>query len=107
MVHAEIEARYPDQLSLLDFPSVTAVHAPEASKGNALRELASELGIARDEVLAIGDSVNDVSMLTWAGMSAAPEHCDHHARATAKEIVPGQGVSGVVARLQRVCDYSE
>ncbi len=99
-VHAEIEARYGDHLCLLDFPSVTAVHSLEASKGNALAMLAAELGIEQHQVLAIGDSVNDVSMLEWAGRSAAPAHCDHYARAAAKEILPGPGVAGVAALLQ-------
>lgn len=103
-VHADIEARYKDQLSLLDFPSVTAVHAAEASKGNALLTLAEEMCIEQSEVLAIGDSVNDVSMLEWAGHSAAPAHCDRYARAAAQEILPGVGVEGVVARLQAVAD---
>jgi Cof subfamily protein (haloacid dehalogenase superfamily) len=101
-VHAEIERRYGDRLSLLDFPSVTAVHAPAASKGNALALLAGELGIAQSEVLAIGDSVNDASMLAWAGHSAAPAHCDRYARAAAGEIVPGDGVEGVVAKLREI-----
>ena len=83
-VHEEIQARYGDRLSILDFPSVTAIHAPEASKGNALAQLADELGVAQADVLAIGDSVNDVSMLEWAGESAAPEHCDGYARRAAK-----------------------
>ena len=103
-VHAEVARRYGSQLSLLDFPSVTAVHAAEASKGNALEILADELGIARGEVLAIGDSVNDVSMLRWAGHSAAPEHSDRYARAAATELLPGTGVAGVVAKLLAVAD---
>lgn len=101
-VHADVERRYGGRLSLLDFPSVTAVHAAAASKGNALEILAAELGVDRSEVLAIGDSVNDVSMLAWAGHSAAPEHCDRYARAAAREILPGTGVEGVVARLQAI-----
>lgn len=101
-IHVLLEARYGARISLLDFPSVTAVHAPQASKGNALNKLAAELGIVREEVLAIGDSVNDVSMLSWAGHSAAPEHCDRYARDSAQEILPGPGVSGVVAKLQSV-----
>lgn len=103
-VHAALDRRYGKRLSLLDFPSVTAVHAPEASKGNALRVLAEELGIEQPEVLAIGDSVNDVSMLLWAGQGAAPEHCDRYARAAADEILPGTGVEGVVARLRAVAN---
>jgi hydroxymethylpyrimidine pyrophosphatase-like HAD family hydrolase len=46
VVHADIDRRYGGQLSLLDFPSVTAVHAAEASKGNALGVLAEEMGMA-------------------------------------------------------------
>ena len=62
-----LEARYGDRINLLDFPSVTAAHAREASKGNALALLAQDLGIEQHAVLAIGDSVNDASMLRWAG----------------------------------------
>lgn len=99
VVHTELQARYGDSLSLLDFPSVTAIHAPEASKANALELIAAEMGVARSDILAIGDSVNDVSMLRWAGHSATPEHCDTHARKAAGEVLPGPGVAGVVARL--------
>lgn len=103
-VHVLMEARYAGRITLLDFPSVTTVHAPETSKGNALRTLAEELGIGLIEVLAIGDSVNDVSMLSWAGHSAAPAHCDRYARESAREILTGAGVDGVVARLRSVLD---
>ena len=78
------------------------MHAPAASKGNALQALADELGIDRAHILAIGDSVNDVSMLQWAGQSAAPAHCDQYARGAAHEILEGDGVSGVVAKLREV-----
>jgi Cof subfamily protein (haloacid dehalogenase superfamily) len=98
-VHAELERRYGDRLSLLDFPSVTAIHAAGASKGNALAALAGEMGVGRAEVLAVGDSVNDVSMLEWAGHSAAPAHCDDYARAATDDILPGTGVEGVIQRL--------
>ena len=103
-IHVLLEARYGGRITLLDFASVTAVHAPDASKGNALRLLAEELGIARDDVLAIGDSVNDVSMLSWAGHSAAPGHSDRYARDSAAEILSGKGVDGVVARLRSLLD---
>ena len=102
LVHSYLETRYGERIALLDFPSVTAAHAPQASKGNALRMMAEELQIDRDNVLAIGDSVNDVSMLSWAGQSATPSHCDSYARQAAKEILSGDGVAGVIARLRQV-----
>ena len=103
-IHVLLEARYGSRITLLDFPSVTAVHAPDASKGNALDTLSRELGISRQEVLAIGDSVNDVSMLSWAGHSATPAHCDRYARDSAKEVLVGDGVSGIVNKLRSLLD---
>ncbi len=99
-IHRLLEARYGNRVALLDFTTVTAVHAPGASKGNALAQIAAERGVAQSEVLAIGDGINDVSMLTWAGQSATPAHGDVFARDSAKEVLEGDGVSGVVARLR-------
>ncbi|MEM7101302.1 MAG: HAD-IIB family hydrolase [Pseudomonadota bacterium] len=101
-IHSEMETLFGDRIELLDFPSVTAIHSSAASKGIAVAAIARELGISQQHVLAIGDSVNDVSMLTWAGHSASPDHCDDYARAAAKQILPGAGVSGVCELLTQV-----
>lgn len=101
-IHRLFEARYGSRIALLDFPSVTAVHSPLASKGNALEKVAASFDFKPDEVLAVGDGINDVSMLTWAGQSAAPAHGDAFARDSAKEVLSGEGVSGVIARLNAV-----
>ena len=47
--------------------SLIDVTAPGATKGRALAWRAAQLGIARDEVMAIGDNFNDVEMLEFAG----------------------------------------
>jgi Cof subfamily protein (haloacid dehalogenase superfamily) len=99
-IHSFLEARYGDRIHLLDFPSVTAAHSPEASKGNALAMLAADLGIPREAVLAIGDSVNDVSMLRWAGYGVTLPHCDRYARQAADEVLSGDGIEGVAPLLQ-------
>jgi hydroxymethylpyrimidine pyrophosphatase-like HAD family hydrolase len=53
------------------------------SKGSALTHLAERLNIKMDEVLAIGDNWNDLSMLELAGravlMENAPEELKEHA----------------------------
>ena len=101
-VHRLLEARYGSRVALLDFNTVTAIHEPRASKGNALALIAEDLGVDRSQVLAIGDGINDVSMLSWAGQSGTPAHGDSYAKDSAKEILKGEGVSGVVARLMSV-----
>jgi hydroxymethylpyrimidine pyrophosphatase-like HAD family hydrolase len=56
------------------------------SKGAALKRLAYARGIAREDVMAIGDNWNDFEMLDWAGqaviMRNAPE--DLHEAASAR-----------------------
>jgi Cof subfamily protein (haloacid dehalogenase superfamily) len=43
----------------------------QASKGSALEYLAQSLGIKREEVIAIGDGYNDISMIKYAGLGVA------------------------------------
>jgi Cof subfamily protein (haloacid dehalogenase superfamily) len=44
------------------------VTPPNCSKGSSLAEWAALRGIAREEILAIGDNHNDLEMLTFAGI---------------------------------------
>jgi Cof subfamily protein (haloacid dehalogenase superfamily) len=50
-----------------DFAMIDVLH-PTSTKGVALSEWAALRGIAREEVLAIGDNHNDLEMLTYAGI---------------------------------------
>ena len=43
----------------------------EASKGAAVANLAQHLGIDQDEIMAIGDNENDLSMIEYAGFGVA------------------------------------
>lgn len=43
----------------------------KASKGNAIAELATKLGITSDEVMALGDQGNDLTMVKYAGTGVA------------------------------------
>ncbi len=47
------------------------VMAPDVSKGAALHALAKRLGIAHEDIAAIGDGENDISLLQAAGMGIA------------------------------------
>jgi Cof subfamily protein (haloacid dehalogenase superfamily) len=99
-IHGLLQTRYGDRAHFLDFPSVTGAHSPHATKGNALALLAADLGIPREAVLAIGDSVNDASMLRWAGVGVTLPHCDRYAREAADEVLGGEGVERVAGLLR-------
>ncbi|MBA1393742.1 HAD family phosphatase, partial [Lactobacillus sp. XV13L] len=44
------------------FPEIIEINIMDASKGNALVQLADRLGIAQNQVMVFGDQGNDVSM---------------------------------------------
>ena len=48
--------------------SLIDVTAPGATKGTALAWRAEQLGVAREEVMAVGDNFNDLEMLEFAGV---------------------------------------
>ncbi|MBH77232.1 MAG: hypothetical protein CL897_03260 [Dehalococcoidia bacterium] len=89
-VHQILTERYGDKLNLLDFPFVTVALAPGATKGNALSSIARTMGISAAETLAIGDSVNDVSMLHWAGIGLAVAKGHWSAHDAANEVLPDE-----------------
>jgi hydroxymethylpyrimidine pyrophosphatase-like HAD family hydrolase len=48
---------------------------PQCSKGSSLKEWAALRGLAREEVMAIGDNHNDVEMLSFAGIPVVMGNC--------------------------------
>jgi len=67
-----------------------------ADKGSALAFIADHLGVARSDVVAFGDGLNDVSMLRWAGHAVAVGP-DAHADVLAEsdEHIPSPEAGGV------------
>jgi len=52
-------------------------------KGTALSKVSELLGIKREEVLAVGDSMNDEAMIRWAGVGVAMVNGDERIKAVA------------------------
>ncbi len=57
-----------------DFAMIDVIH-PRCSKGSSLQEWATLRGLAREEVMAIGDNHNDVEMLSFAGIPVVMGNC--------------------------------
>jgi Cof subfamily protein (haloacid dehalogenase superfamily) len=68
------QAEFLDELTILKTQydhrdlCLLDILAPNCSKGHALRRWAQEEGIAREEIMAIGDNYNDLEMLEFAGL---------------------------------------
>jgi Cof subfamily protein (haloacid dehalogenase superfamily) len=54
--------------------SLIDVTAPSATKGRALAWRAEQLGLAREDVMAVGDNFNDLDMLEFAGLPVVMEN---------------------------------
>ena len=52
------------------------INMKTATKGGALAMLAGRLGIAKDEIIAFGDNLNDCSLLQAAGTGVAMGNAD-------------------------------
>lgn len=63
--------RWPQLICCASHSRYVEITAAGASKGAALRALCEHLGIAPAEVMAVGDSDNDLSMLRYAGCPVA------------------------------------
>lgn len=57
-----------------DFSMIDVIH-PQCSKGAALAEWATLRGLARDEIMAVGDNHNDLEMLSFAGVPVVMGNC--------------------------------
>jgi HAD superfamily hydrolase (TIGR01484 family) len=76
--------------------------APEGiSKASALAELAEELGVARADVLAIGDGRNDIEMLAWAGRGVAMGQAPLEVQEAADDVTETADNDGVAVELSR------
>lgn len=73
-----------------------------AGKGAAVRWLAQQLGAARDEILALGDNSNDLSMLQAAGWPVAMANGVDELKRAARLVAPDCADDGAAQVLERV-----
>jgi hypothetical protein len=77
------------------------VFSPTASKGNTLEILAKRMGIPLSETFAIGDGINDVSLLSTAGFSVAMGNAVEEVRAVAQALARPNWEGGAADSILR------
>ncbi len=83
--------------------SLLEMTARGATKGGMLRKLAGRLGIALENVYAVGDEGNDLSMLELSAVGFAPANCAAAVRQSGARIVcdaHADALAEVVAALE-------
>ena len=75
---------------------------PAVSKGNALQVIAANLGIAPEDVVAIGDNHNDIGMLRFAGLGVAMGNAHDEVKAAADYVTLSNAEEGVAAVIEKL-----
>jgi len=86
------------------------INHEKATKGYAVSQYAKINDIAPNEVMTIGDNINDISMLEWAGYGTAMENAVPEVKQIAKYTTSSNihnGVAGVISRVLNGDIYKE
>ena len=78
------------------------ISAAGVTKASALAGFCASAGVAATEVVAIGDMVNDLSMLRWAGHAVAVASAHPDVLAATDEVIAGNDRDGVAEYLERL-----
>ncbi len=71
------------------------------SKGSAVKFLADYYGIAKEQVICIGDSENDLSMIKFAGLGVAMGNGNNEVKAAASYITDDNNCDGVSKVIEK------
>lgn len=74
---------------------------PDVNKAKGLSIVAKQLGIDKEEVLAIGDGANDKEMIEWAGLGVAMGNAPSDVKSAADEITVDNDSNGAAIIIER------
>jgi Cof subfamily protein (haloacid dehalogenase superfamily) len=81
--------------------SLIDITAPSATKGRALAWRAEQLGLTRHEVMAIGDNLNDVEMLEYAGTAVVMANAVDGLKDRGWHVTGHQNEAGLAQAIRR------
>lgn len=88
------------------FPTNLEITDVRAQKGPVLREYIESLGYMMDEVMVLGDSLNDLSMIEMDfGATVAMENADPEVKRAAKYITKSNSEFGVAYAIDELLKY--
>ena len=98
-----LDQKYGDIISVTESKSYfIEIGAKGVNKGKTLQKLIKEKDIDKDEIIAIGDSYNDIEMLKYAGTGIAMENAPEEIKKNADLIAPHNEDDGVAVILEKL-----
>lgn len=97
-----LEQRYGERVHITKSkPFFLEMIERTVNKGVALAALAGHLGIAQEEVMAIGDSFNDLEMIKYAGIGVAMGNARSEIKEQANIVTTTNEEDGVAEAIER------
>ena len=98
----QVEERLPGHLHALGSkPGFIEIGDKGVTKGSAVKALAEELGIQREQTCAIGDNTLDQDMIEWAGVGCCVDNGKEAVKEVADMILPAQAEEGVAWFIEK------
>lgn len=86
-------------------PNQLEINPKGISKASGIAEVCSQLQIGMNEVVAIGDGMNDLAMLRAVGLGIAMENAEEQVKKAAVWVTPSNEEDGVAQALRRVFGF--
>jgi len=101
-MESELKFRFGQSLYITrSKPGFLEIMSRQASKANALQVIANHYGIDRKEVMAVGDSYNDIDMIEWAGLGVAMGNAFDPVKEAADFVTTTNEEAGVAEAIRR------
>lgn len=94
------EAGFQDLQFVRWHPYAMDVIPAEGSKAKGIEAVLKDLGIPKDEVVAFGDGLNDVEMLSYVGLGIAMGNANDEVKSYAKYVTSSVDESGIRKGLE-------
>lgn len=85
-------------------PVLIEVMNPNTNKGHAIKQMSEKLGFKLDEIMAIGNEMNDIPMLEMAGFSVAVANSNSLLKPHADFVTSSNNKAGVGLALEKLIE---
>lgn len=94
-----VASRFPVEIAT-SIPNNMEINAPGVTKGSGLKTLADALGLTMEQVMACGDSGNDLTMIRAAGYGIAMGNATPDVLAAARYVTDDNNHDGVAKAIE-------
>jgi Cof subfamily protein (haloacid dehalogenase superfamily) len=99
----QLQQDFPDMMVTSSVPCNIEINCRQANKGEALLALAARLGYGKENTMAFGDGLNDLTMVQAAGVGVAMANAEQSLKDAADWITASNDEDGVARGIEKFC----